>query len=42
MAALLWRRAGEVDTSSSDSMYGLYMFVWKLFYAEYLLVPLFR
>lgn len=39
--ALVWR-ARQVDVTSSKSMYDLYMFVWKLFYAEYLLVPLFR
>lgn len=42
LAALLHRRARDVDVASPASMYDMYMFVWKLFYAEYLLVPLFR
>lgn len=38
---LLWR-AKRTDLSSSKSIYDCYMDVWKLFYAEYLLLPLFR
>ncbi len=42
MGALLVRRAREVDTSSKDSLYSFYMFLWKLFYAEYAVLPFLR
>ena len=38
----LWHRAQRVDLRSSSSIYGFYMFIWGLFYSEYLLLPLFR
>jgi homogentisate phytyltransferase / homogentisate geranylgeranyltransferase len=41
-AALVRRSALEVDTSSPASLARHYMWVWKLFYAEYLLLPLLR
>jgi homogentisate phytyltransferase / homogentisate geranylgeranyltransferase len=42
MGALLFWRARQTDLQSSKSIYACYMFVWKLFYAEYLLLPLVR
>ncbi|GLI60261.1 hypothetical protein VaNZ11_002350 [Volvox africanus] len=41
MAALLLGRARAVDTRSKADLTAYYMFVWKLFYAEYLLIPMF-
>ncbi|GLC58973.1 hypothetical protein PLESTB_001428500 [Pleodorina starrii] len=41
MAALLLARARGVDTGAKGHLTDYYMFVWKLFYAEYLLIPLF-
>jgi homogentisate phytyltransferase/homogentisate geranylgeranyltransferase len=35
-------RSKKVDTSSPASLTAHYMWVWKLFYAEYLLLPLLR
>lgn len=40
--ALLTRAASDVDSKSRKSITKFYMFVWKLFYAEYLLIPLMR
>jgi len=36
---LLWR-ARKTDLNNSSAIYDCYMFCWKLFYAEYLLIPL--
>ncbi|GIL89211.1 hypothetical protein Vretimale_18604 [Volvox reticuliferus] len=41
LVALLLGRARSVDTGSKADLTNYYMFVWKLFYAEYLLIPLF-
>jgi homogentisate phytyltransferase/homogentisate geranylgeranyltransferase len=38
---LLWR-ARQVDLQQTDELVDYYMFIWKLFYAEYLLIPFFR
>eukprot|EP00741_Cyanophora_paradoxa_P013323 tig00020684_g12866.t1 len=40
-ALALWRARG-VEPASSASVTAYYMFMWKLFYAEYLLLPFFR
>lgn len=40
VAGLLAFRARKVDATQAKSVYGLYMFVWKLFYLEYLFLPL--
>mmetsp|Transcript_3557 Transcript_3557/g.8116 ORF Transcript_3557/g.8116 Transcript_3557/m.8116 type:complete len:441 (-) Transcript_3557:1286-2608(-) len=40
MAVLLWRKALQVNLESQKEITDCYMFVWKLFYAEYLLIPL--
>eukprot|EP00891_Asterochloris_glomerata_P001458 jgi/Astpho2/1458/fgenesh1_pg.00025_%23_58_t len=42
MALLLYSRAQRTDLEDSKEIYLCYMFVWKLFYAEYLFLPLFR
>lgn len=42
MAGLIYWRALRTDLTSSKSIYACYMDVWKAFYAEYLLLPLFR
>ncbi len=42
LGALLLARARETKLEESKSIYSCYMFVWKLFYAEYLLIPLLR
>jgi len=42
MAALMLARAREVDVKSKDSLYSFYMFLWKLFYAEYAVIPFMR
>ncbi|KAG2302981.1 hypothetical protein Bca4012_061338 [Brassica carinata] len=35
----LWTRAKSVDLSSKTEITSCYMFIWKLFYSEYLLLP---
>lgn len=40
--AMLWIRSKEVILDSSSSLYSFYMFIWKLFYAEYLVLPFLR
>lgn len=42
LAAILWRSAKSTDLSSKSAITSFYMFIWKLFYAEYLLIPLVR
>ncbi|XP_072063880.1 homogentisate phytyltransferase 1, chloroplastic isoform X9 [Arachis hypogaea] len=42
MALILWFRAKSVDFKNKASITSFYMFIWKLFYAEYLLIPLVR
>ncbi|KAF5456336.1 hypothetical protein F2P56_025831 [Juglans regia] len=42
LASTLWNRAKSVDLSSKAAITSFYMFIWKLFYAEYLLIPLVR
>lgn len=41
-AAALWRRSREVDTRSHEALTAFYMYIWKLFYLEYLAIPFFR
>ncbi|KAL7597633.1 hypothetical protein Lser_V15G23602 [Lactuca serriola] len=38
----LWIRAKSVDLKSVSSISSMYLFLWKLFYAEYFLLPLVR
>ncbi|PON92366.1 Prenyltransferase [Trema orientale] len=42
LASILWNRAKSVDLSSKAAITSFYMFIWQLFYAEYLLIPLVR
>ncbi|XP_071911319.1 homogentisate phytyltransferase 1, chloroplastic-like isoform X2 [Coffea arabica] len=42
LASILWRRAKSVDLESKTQIISFYMFIWKLFYAEYFLIPLVR
>jgi len=34
-AILIWRKSGDVNFKSSSSLHNFYMFMWKLFYCEY-------
>ncbi|KAL8235057.1 hypothetical protein R6Q59_021157 [Mikania micrantha] len=38
----LWVRAKSVDLKNMTSVLSMYLFLWKLFYVEYLLLPLVR
>jgi homogentisate phytyltransferase / homogentisate geranylgeranyltransferase len=40
MIALLRQRALETNLASHPSIVATYMFIWKLFYAQYLLFPM--
>lgn len=42
LATILWRRAKSTDLSSKAAITSFYMFIWKLFYAEYFLIPFVR
>ncbi|CAL5049072.1 unnamed protein product [Urochloa decumbens] len=42
LAVILWSSARSVDLTSKAAITSFYMFIWKLFYAEYLLIPLVR
>ncbi|XXG51590.1 hypothetical protein AAC387_Pa03g0123 [Persea americana] len=42
LASVLWTRAKSLDLKSKAAITSFYMFIWKLFYAEYLLIPLVR
>ncbi|PIA40843.1 hypothetical protein AQUCO_02400119v1 [Aquilegia coerulea] len=42
LGSILWYRAKSTDLKSKDDITSCYMFIWKLFYAEYLLIPLVR
>ncbi|XP_024033817.1 homogentisate phytyltransferase 1, chloroplastic isoform X5 [Citrus clementina] len=42
LALILWNRAKSVDIGSKTAITSCYMFIWKLFYAEYLLIPFVR
>ncbi|KAK9931701.1 hypothetical protein M0R45_018968 [Rubus argutus] len=42
LALILWNRAKSVDLTSKAAITTFYMFIWQLFYAEYLLIPLVR
>ncbi|XP_072963754.1 homogentisate geranylgeranyltransferase, chloroplastic-like [Typha angustifolia] len=39
LASLLWSRARCLDVQNKSSVFSFYMFIWKLFYAEYFLIP---
>ncbi|KAG6518331.1 hypothetical protein ZIOFF_021735 [Zingiber officinale] len=40
LALILWSCASSLDLTSKATITSFYMFIWKLFYAEYLLIPL--
>ncbi|XVF69988.1 hypothetical protein PTKIN_Ptkin11bG0125600 [Pterospermum kingtungense] len=42
LASILWYRAKSVDLKSQAAITSCYMFIWKLFYAEYFLIPLIK
>ncbi|KAH7858153.1 hypothetical protein Vadar_020575 [Vaccinium darrowii] len=42
LASTLWLRARSVDLENNASISSFYMFIWKLVYAEYLLIPFIR
>ncbi|XP_026454325.1 probable homogentisate phytyltransferase 1, chloroplastic [Papaver somniferum] len=42
LGSFLWLRARHVDLTSKADITSFYMFIWKLFYMEYLLIPLVR
>ncbi|CAL5182965.1 unnamed protein product [Lathyrus oleraceus] len=42
LGSLLLHHAKSVDLKNKASITSFYMFIWKLFYAEYLLIPLVR
>ncbi|KGN61152.1 homogentisate phytyltransferase 1, chloroplastic isoform X1 [Cucumis sativus] len=42
LGSILWIRAKSVDLKSKAAITSFYMFIWKLFYAEYLLIPFVR
>jgi homogentisate phytyltransferase/homogentisate geranylgeranyltransferase len=42
LAALLWSRSAKVNVGRKSEITDHYMFVWKLFYAEYLIIPFLR
>ncbi|XP_017222327.1 umbelliferone 6-dimethylallyltransferase, chloroplastic [Daucus carota subsp. sativus] len=42
LASLLWRRAKSVNLDDDSSLESLYMFLWKLFTAEYVLIQFIR
>ncbi|XP_077238046.1 putative homogentisate phytyltransferase 1, chloroplastic [Tasmannia lanceolata] len=42
LASIIWRRAQSLDLKKKASVTSFYMFIWKLFYAEYLLIPFVR
>ncbi|CAL1374971.1 unnamed protein product [Linum trigynum] len=42
LAVMLWLQAQSVDLTTNTSITSFYMFIWKLFYAEYFLIPFIR
>ncbi|XP_028788847.1 homogentisate phytyltransferase 1, chloroplastic [Neltuma alba] len=42
LASILWYQAKSSDLKSKAAITSFYMFIWKLFYAEYILIPLVR
>ncbi|CAI9098460.1 OLC1v1035111C3 [Oldenlandia corymbosa var. corymbosa] len=42
LASMLWSQAKSVDLGSKAAITSFYMFIWKLFYAEYFLIPFVR
>ncbi|KAF7104304.1 hypothetical protein CFC21_105210 [Triticum aestivum] len=42
LASILWSSARSIDLTSKAAITSFYMLIWRLFYAEYLLIPLVR
>ncbi|XP_014492773.1 probable homogentisate phytyltransferase 1, chloroplastic [Vigna radiata var. radiata] len=42
LASILWYHAKSVDLKSNSAIESFYMFIWKLFYAEYIIILLLR
>lgn len=42
LAAVLWTKARATDLKSKTAIVSFYMFIWQLFYAEYLIIPFVR
>lgn len=42
LASILWGRAKSVNLKSKAAITSCYMFIWQLFYAEYMLIPFVR
>jgi homogentisate phytyltransferase/homogentisate geranylgeranyltransferase len=42
LGGILWSRAKSIDLTSKSAITSFYMFIWQLFYAEYLFIPLVR
>ncbi|KAG0565173.1 hypothetical protein KC19_8G170200 [Ceratodon purpureus] len=42
LGGVLWERSQSVDLKSRPAITSWYMFIWKLFYAEYFLIPFMR
>uniref|UniRef100_M8BJB8 Homogentisate phytyltransferase 1, chloroplastic n=1 Tax=Aegilops tauschii TaxID=37682 RepID=M8BJB8_AEGTA len=40
LASILWSSARSIDLTSKAAITSFYMLIWRLFYAEYLLIPL--
>jgi homogentisate phytyltransferase/homogentisate geranylgeranyltransferase len=42
LAGLLWSKSVKVNPDRKQALAEHYMFIWKLFYAEYLIIPFLR
>jgi homogentisate phytyltransferase / homogentisate geranylgeranyltransferase len=41
-AGMLWRKAAQTDLTQHSQIVMAYMFIWKLFYAQYAILPMLR
>jgi homogentisate phytyltransferase/homogentisate geranylgeranyltransferase len=41
LGTILWTKALKVDLTRKEDITDCYMHIWKLFYAEYILIPFF-
>mmetsp|Transcript_9750 Transcript_9750/g.18367 ORF Transcript_9750/g.18367 Transcript_9750/m.18367 type:complete len:189 (-) Transcript_9750:58-624(-) len=42
LGGILLKQSGKVELERSESLTAMYMFIWKLFYIEYILLPFMR
>ncbi|XP_028549147.1 probable homogentisate phytyltransferase 1, chloroplastic [Dendrobium catenatum] len=42
LGLILWKQSGSIDLKDKFSLQSFYMLIWKLLYAEYMLLPLVR